>query len=633
MFTKQISILIVVCFFSSYILAQDIQPSTQLQAAYRAEGSLQLKKSKDLFNKVSTHEKATKEEQCKALRALAVQDWKFYKDKETAYKRLLKADSIGDYRSETWIIISRIAQEYGDYKKALTAAKKSEQIATSDADKQYAKYKYCNTVLIQAIAQHDNNASFDKTLLEEASMILQDVLSVNPTNVNATDTLLGISLLLEDGNTALKAWLSYYRFSDINSVYAYLKEPAKTLQRTLTKWNQETIHNDDKVAMVNALAQSRFYTYARIMAMKFGNSNDIIRNNTQLQHIIAYSKHLEELTAYTDEYYRKMTLEEGDTDTYIDHIVSKSETMYTTLLSTEKVKDTFSMQNYRRLIRSKYGTVSILGRTSSSPIMGLVMGQIVNERIRKVEQYGHSADFNFTELDMMVSNGYPSWYWEDRGAGGFAIQGGFLRVKKMFKFLGISAWENVTDSVKRRKAEKKICKTLFESTLNSDKNTVLAGLATKLELDALDQLYNQLTKEGYKGVSLQLKFIEHYDLYRDNATMFAHEGRHSLDRVVLQEKYSALGTATIEYRARLSQIVFSESPKLELANMVAGTGTTGSGMANTMIVEVAEKWIKANTPQITGYDKNKLPIAQLYLLTNDQIKSIYRNVDPFYKKE
>jgi len=52
-----------------------------------------------------------------------------------------------------------------------------------------------------------------------------------------------------------------------------------------------------------------------------------------------------------------------------------------------------------------------------------------------------------------------------------------------------------------------------------------------------------------------------------------------------------------------------------------------------MIVEVAEKWIKANTPQITGYDKNKLPIAQLYLLTNDQIKSIYRNVDPFYKKE
>ena len=104
------------------------------------------------------------------------------------------------------------------------------------------------------------------------------------------------------------------------------------------------------------------------------------------------------------------------------------------------------------------------------------------------------------------------------------------------------------------------------------------------------------------------------------------------DRIVLQGQYSSLGTATIEYRARLSQIVFSESPKLELANMVAGTGTTGSGMANTMIVEVAEEWIQKNTSEINRYDKSKLPIAQLYLLTNDQIKSIYRNVDPFYQK-
>ena len=77
----------------------------------------------------------------------------------------------------------------------------------------------------------------------------------------------------------------------------------------------------------------------------------------------------------------------------------------------------------------------------------------------------------------------------------------------------------------------------------------------------------ELVQQGYEGVTLQLKFIECYDLYRDNATMFAHEGRHSLDRIVLQGEYSSLGTATIEYRARLSQIVFSESPKLELANM------------------------------------------------------------------
>ena len=159
---------------------------------------------------------------------------------------------------------------------------------------------------------------------------------------------------------------------------------------------------------------------------------------------------------------------------------------------------------------------------------------------------------------------------------------------------------------------------------------MLSGLASKLDLDALDQLYAQLVKEGYQGVKLQLEFIKRYDQYRDNATMFAHEGRHSLDRVVLKEGYQALGIPVIEYRGRLSQIVFSESPKLELANMVNGTGSTGSGLANTMIVDVAEKWITANKKKINGYDKTKLPIAQLYLLTDDQIKTMYRAVDPFY---
>ncbi len=628
MFLKQIGVVFILCMLSSGVVAQNINASAQLQAAYQAEGSLQLKKSRDLFNKVVTNDKATKEEQCKALRSLAVQDWKFFKDKETAYKRLSKADSIGDYRSETWVILNRIALEAGQYKKALEAAEKSEQIATSDADKQYAKYKYCKAVLQEAMAQYELETPINIALLKKASITLQDVLAVNPTNVNAAEVLLGISLFLEDGDTALKAWFAYYRFSDLNSVYAYLKKPATKLQVILSKWNTTTLNDQECIELIKALGQSRFYTYAKIMALKLGE-----KNNTELEKIILYSTYLQELKSYTNEYYREMTLEEGSTDEYISFITSKSEKLYTDLISTEKVKDTFSMQNFRSLIRTKFGTVSILGRTSSSNVMGLVMGQIVNERIRKVEQYGHSADFNFTELDMMVSNGYPSWYWEDRGAGGFAIQGGFLRVKKMFKYLGISAWESVTDSVKRKKAENKIRKTLLESSLSSDKNTVLAGLASKLELDALDQLYDQLVQKGYKGVTLQLKFIELYDLYRDNATMFAHEGRHSLDRIVLQGEYSSLGTATIEYRARLSQIVFSESPKLELANMVAGTGSTGSGMANTMIVEVAEEWIQENTPKIKGYDKNKLPIAQLYLLTNDQIRSIYRNVDPFYKKE
>ena len=290
----------------------------------------------------------------------------------------------------------------------------------------------------------------------------------------------------------------------------------------------------------------------------------------------------------------------------------------------------YSLPVFRELIREKYGTALMIAATSSSKITGLIMGQIVNERIRNVEQYGRSADFNFTELDMMVSNGYPSWFWEDRGAGGFAIQDGFLRVKTMFKYLGIEAWTKVSDPIRNEKIKDKINSNLLTSNGLSDRSNVLSGLAKKLNLDALNQLYSSLKEKGLTGIELQLKFIETYDSLRDNATMFAHEGRHSLDRIFLEDEHQNQGIVMTEYRGRLSQIAFSDSPKLELANMVNGIGAHGAGKSNQMIVDVLEDWIKSNSKLIQGFNKNMLPISQAYLLTDDQIRTCFREVDPFY---
>ena len=228
---------------------------------------------------------------------------------------------------------------------------------------------------------------------------------------------------------------------------------------------------------------------------------------------------------------------------------------------------------------------------------------------------------------MMVSNGYPSWFWEDRGAGGFAVEDGFLRVKQLFKSLPINAWQRITDPVKRRKIEKEIGEKLFSNS--TDEKTIFSGLSQKLELDALNDLYNKLKTQGYTGIQLQLKFIEVYESYRDRATMFAHEGRHSLDKKVLKNKYRSLGATVIEYRGRLSQIVFSNEPRLELANMIDGVNTSPTGLSNKMIVDVAKEWILKNHDKIKNYDATQIPISQLYKLTNAQIIACYKAVDPF----
>ena len=112
--------------------------------------------------------------------------------------------------------------------------------------------------------------------------------------------------------------------------------------------------------------------------------------------------------------------------------------------------------------------------------------------------------------------------------------------------------------------------------------------------------------------------------------MFAHEGRHSIDRVVLGDQYRALGSKLIEYRGRLSQIAFSEYPKLELSNMLSGVSSTPTGQSNKMIIDVIENWITNNVKSISDYNTKQLPLAQVYKLTDAQIISAIQAVDPFY---
>ena len=56
----------------------------------------------------------------------------------------------------------------------------------------------------------------------------------------------------------------------------------------------------------------------------------------------------------------------------------------------------------------------------------------------------------------------------------------------------------------------------------------------------------------------------------------------------------------------------------------------GHGLANEWIIDTAEEWIKNNSNNISGFDQNRSLISQLYLLTNEQIKECYREVDPFH---
>ncbi len=604
---------------TSTTVAQNVKEDPNLQAAFQAHGALKLTEAKSYFETVAQNREASKKDRCEALRQLALLEWKHYRNYNTSINLLKQADSIGDYKSETHLVLLRVEEESKNFEKALIAGDKAIELAKSKGDKNYSKYKFSKVVLSHATSQFLANNPINNQLVTKAKLLLEEVLNTNPTNVNAADVLFGLSLLQKDGANALKSWLAYYRFNTPESAYKYLQPTAIKLNRLLNKWNSETLTNSEETELIKAIGSSRFYKYVNILAKHF---------NSKATPIIEYANYMKDMEALTNNYYRLVSIDKADSGDFLNSIRLKNEAFYNTITSDSDTP--FEPNNFRDLLREKFGTVLIVSSSSASRQVGLVFGHIVNERIRNIEQYGHSADFTFTELDMMISNGYPSWFWEDRGAGGYALRGGFLRIKTMFKYLAISAWEKVTDSVKRQKIEQSIQANLLESDLQTDIKVIRAAVAKKIELDALDALYKKLVSKGYNGIELQLKFIEQYELYRDNATMFAHEGRHSIDRVVLGDQYRALGSKLIEYRGRLSQIAFSESPKLELANMLSGVSSTPTGQSNKMIIDVIENWIINNVKSITDYNTKQLPLAQIYKLTDAQIISAIQAVDPFY---
>ncbi len=604
--------------------------NSEFLAAEKATGSLKLEEARQLYGLVIETSNVTNEYKCKALRRLAVQDWKFYRNYTSAKQRALEADSIGNRKTNTWLVLNRIEKESGKFILAKKAADMALNFAESRSDSIKANYAFCKTILEETTFQIQNNQNYDTAELLIASQKLKDLLFVNPTNINAADVLLGVSLLLKDGPEALNAWLAYFRFSDSGKAHDYLKEAAESLNEILPEWKNKVLSDNETIKLYTAIGQSRFYKYVDLLSKTKITSKV---NNSDTKHLIRYSNYLEDLRVKTNEYYRKTAIKDDDNINFIEMLTSKNQKLYDVLINQKLEKDTFSIRNFRRVIRQKFGAVQLVARTNSTDITGLVMGHIVNERVRTIEQYGYKADFTFTELDMMISNNYASWFWEDRGAGGYAIRNGFLRIKEMFKDLAINAWSVVTDSTTIKRYQKIIDQNLKYSNLTSNKSNVLYGLSYKLELDALSSLYMEVYNKGFRNTDLQLKFIEHYEAFRDNATMFAHEGRHSIDRALLADEYREMGGAMIEYRGRLSQIAFSESPKLELMGMIDAIGSHAAGQANKMIVDVAEKWILGHSDSIEDYDNTKLPISQLYRMTNEQIRECYRDVDPLYIKQ
>ena len=111
----------------------------------------------------------------------------------------------------------------------------------------------------------------------------------------------------------------------------------------------------------------------------------------------------------------------------------------------------------------------------------------------------------------------------------------------------------------------------------------------------------------------------------DESSIFAHEGRHAIDKTLHIPDSSA---TNLEYQAKLSQIAFAPIPKVGLSGVLEpNTGDeTAHGTADARLIGELFEWMRHHGFS-DGAGALPMPI-QLPTLSDDQLRAAVRSLDP-----
>jgi hypothetical protein len=135
-----------------------------------------------------------------------------------------------------------------------------------------------------------------------------------------------------------------------------------------------------------------------------------------------------------------------------------------------------------------------------------------------------------------------------------------------------------------------------------------------------------LRARGLRGESLRLAFLAGYERAKLESTIFAHEGRHAIDKT-LGESFTP---ADLEYRAKISQVVFAPEPRIALGGIFdANIGDASPhGQANERLMKGIVAWMSSHAAEIAQLDRSRPLLPQFDRLTDDQIREAFASLDP-----
>jgi len=282
--------------------------------------------------------------------------------------------------------------------------------------------------------------------------------------------------------------------------------------------------------------------------------------------------------------------------------------------------------NPMAVLSRAYNLWGVIGETNG--VMSLHLGHIITDERQPVEQDGRRGEVRLIVLDNMISNSFFGWLMDgDSAPGGWAEDGQTIvqvRGPYVATIDGLPALVKPGPVRDRYLAGIAADEAAEIARARTEGVVYLKGVRQRLRLAALDSLARTLADEADFDTAFRRAFWN--EVNRNSITL--HEGRHVLDQASFTGE-AALSSAELEYRAKLSEVGLSNTPRLALANVYIpafGDGT-GHGTANKRLIEQVVAWMEQNQGTIAGYDPALPALVQLYKLSDEQVRTIARTLD------
>lgn len=551
-----------------------------------------------------------------AERMLGVLAWRFYEDGARARAHFGSALATQHDTAATLVEMARLDIAEGRYRQAVALASTAVHSAVDDIVHRAAVLQMGRAVSEAALAVRLDGASAaerpDSASVAGALVRLRQLVRNVPGRIDESMQLLLTALVAGAGADAATAIDSYYLVdAGGTQTRSQLPSTLAKLRADLPAWRGDSTPSAVRARLAAALGRARLYDAAALVSPLGGQ-------------LIEYARYCRHMRQTADEYYRR-ALVAGSRPEDLMRAYIHAERELWPHLGWAGAPPAFYPAGADAELARRFGTVIQLGITGG--YYDMHMGHVVGEERRVVTQYGRSARVNFLVIDGIVTNGLQSWAWDDAGGhGGWQRRDTIVQVRPVFVEHALNLW--VSGDTARRAHEQASIESdsILDLTIaRADSIAYLPGVAGRLRRDGRNALLDSVRRAGVPDSLVGRTFIGLASRLIRESSIIAHEGRHAID-----DQLGSFTPEEREFRAKLSEVAFAARPKIVMSSIIHPNigDATPHGRANARVMYGLIRWMRAHAAEIHGFDARQPVLTQLPLLTDDQLRTAFRGMDP-----